>query len=64
MPHERAQFAGHHHSYTAALMGLLRYAEATNDRQVAEFVRAGYEFLRGFGIAPSACSARCARPAT
>jgi hypothetical protein len=51
VPYERAQFAGHHHSYTAALMGLLRYAEATNDRQVAEFVRAGYEFLRGFGIA-------------
>ena len=51
VPHERAQFAGHHHSYTAALMGLLRYAEATNDRQVAEFVRAGYEFVRGFGIA-------------
>lgn len=51
VPHERGQFAGHHHSYSAALMGLLRYAELTNDRQVAEFVRAGYEFIRGFGIA-------------
>jgi hypothetical protein len=47
---EHGQFMGHIHGYTAALMGLLRYAEATHDARLMEFVREGYEFLRNFGI--------------
>jgi hypothetical protein len=43
---------GHHHSYTAALMGILWYAEATGDVRLMQFVRDGYEYLRNFGIAP------------
>lgn len=49
--HERAWFSGHHHSYTSALMGLILYAEATNDPTLMEFVRSGYEYLRNYGIA-------------
>ncbi len=49
--HEHAQFAGHHHSYTAALMGLIRYAEVTGNVRLKQFVRDGYEYLRNFGIA-------------
>jgi hypothetical protein len=51
VPHEHAWFSGHHHSYTSALMGLLLYAEATNDPVLMEFVRSGYEYLRKYGIA-------------
>lgn len=51
VPHEHAQFMGHHHSYTAALMGLLRYAEVTDNTRLKQFVRDGYEYLRNFGIA-------------
>ena len=48
---EHGQFMGHIHGYTACLMGLLRYAETTNDARLKEFVREGYEYLRNFGIA-------------
>ncbi|MBL7645778.1 MAG: hypothetical protein JNK74_06250 [Candidatus Hydrogenedentes bacterium] len=48
---EHAQFTGHHHSYTQALMGLLWQAEATNDAKLKTFVREGYEYMRTFGIA-------------
>ena len=49
--HERAWFSGHHHSYTSAMMGLILYAEATNDPTLMEFVRSGYEYLRNYGMA-------------
>ena len=48
---EHGQFSGHHHSYLAAMMGLLRYAQITGDARIKEFVREGYEYLRTFGIA-------------
>ena len=48
---EHAQFMGHHHSYTAALMGLLWYAQVAHDTRMMQFVRDGYEYLRNFGIA-------------
>lgn len=48
---DHGQFAGHIHSYTAALMGLAWYASLTNDARVKEFVREGYEYVRTFGIA-------------
>ena len=48
---EHGQFMGHHHSYTAAMMGLLWYAEATGDTRAMQFVRDAYEYMRTFGIA-------------
>jgi hypothetical protein len=48
---EHGQCMGHIHSFTAALMGLIRYAEVTHDARLMEFVREGYEFQRNFGIA-------------
>jgi hypothetical protein len=48
---DRAHFMGHHHSFTTALMGLLWYAEVTNDHKLMEFVRSGYEYMRNFGLA-------------
>ncbi len=48
---ERGHFAGHTHSYTQCLMGLLCYAIAMNDGPLKEFVRSSYEYVRGFGIA-------------
>ena len=48
---DHGQFAGHHHSYTQALMGLLWYADATNDARLKAFVRDSYEYMRTFGIA-------------
>lgn len=48
---DHGQFAGHHHSYTQALMGLLWYADATNNAKLKSFVRDGYEYMRTFGIA-------------
>jgi hypothetical protein len=48
---EHGQCMGHIHSYAAGLMGLIRYAEATRDARLMEFVREGYEYLRQFGIA-------------
>lgn len=48
---EHAQFNGHHHAYTQCLMGLLTYAQATNDERLKQFVREGYEHMRSFGIA-------------
>jgi hypothetical protein len=48
---EHGQFTGHLHGYTQCLMGLLCYANATNDAHLKEFVRESYEYLRNFGIA-------------
>ena len=48
---EHGHFTGHHHSYCAALLGVLWYADATNDARLKQFVRDGYEYLRNFGIA-------------
>jgi hypothetical protein len=48
---EHGQFDGHLHSYLQALMGLIGYAEVTNDAQLKEFVRESYEYARNFGIA-------------
>ena len=48
---DRAHFYGHMHSYLCALMGMACYAEAVRDAQVMEFVRAGYEYERNFGLA-------------
>jgi hypothetical protein len=51
VPSEHGQFTGHLHSYLQALMGMLGYAELTNDARLKEFVRESYEYARGFGIA-------------
>jgi hypothetical protein len=51
IPSQHGQFAGHHHSYTQALLGLLCFGARENDARTLEFVRQGYEFLRTFGIA-------------
>ncbi|MCC6795447.1 MAG: hypothetical protein IT366_10035 [Candidatus Hydrogenedentes bacterium] len=48
---EHAQFNGHSHAHTQGLMGLLAYAQATNDARLKQFVRDGYEHMRSFGIA-------------
>lgn len=45
------RFAGHHHSHTAALLGLLYYGHAQRDAEAIEFVRKSYENLRTFGLA-------------
>lgn len=47
----RAHFMGHLHSYTQALMGLIWYAELTNDMRLKLFVRDGYEYIKNFGLA-------------
>lgn len=47
---DRAQFRGHIHSYTQLLLGLLEYGAATGDVQLMQKARAGYEYLRNFGI--------------
>lgn len=48
---EHGHFSGHHHSYTQALMGLLWYAQATDNPRLKQFVRESYEYLRTFGMA-------------
>ena len=48
---EQGHFTGHYHAHVAALRGLLEYAIVANDAGVKEFVRNGYEYARGFGIA-------------
>jgi len=48
---DHGHFNGHHHSYTQALLGLLAYADATNDARLKGFVRSSYEYMRTFGIA-------------
>ena len=48
---DHAHFTGHIHSYLACLMGLLWYAEVTNDARLKQFVRDGYEYVRNWGIA-------------
>ncbi len=47
---EHGHFAGHHHSYTQGLLGLLYYAEAARDARLKQFVRDSYEYMRNFGI--------------
>jgi hypothetical protein len=42
---------GHFHAHGAALRGLLAYALAIGDEDLALFVRDGYEWLRQFGVA-------------
>lgn len=48
---DRGQFRGHIHSYLQLLLGLLEYAAATGDMQLLQQVRAGYEYVRNFGLA-------------
>jgi len=48
---DHGHFSGHAHGYTQALMGMLWYAQVTNDARLKEFVRESYEYLRTFGIA-------------
>ena len=48
---EHAHFNGHPHENCVCLMGLLRYAHATHDARIKQFVRDGYEYLRNWGIA-------------
>jgi len=48
---EHAHFNGHPHENCVCLMGLLRYAQATGDARIKQFVRDGYEYLRNWGIA-------------
>ena len=47
---DHARFMGHHHSNTAGFLGLLRYARATHNARLMEFVREGYEYFRIFGL--------------
>jgi hypothetical protein len=51
VPADRAHFYGHMHSYLCALMGMAWYADAARDAQTMDFVRAGYEYERNFGLA-------------
>jgi hypothetical protein len=51
VPEEKGQFQGHFHAHTVALRGVLEYAIATDDRELKEFVRHGYEYARLFGVA-------------
>lgn len=48
---DHGHFSGHLHSYTAGLMGMLWYADLTNDAYLKRFVRESYEYIRTFGIA-------------
>ena len=48
---DQGHFSGHHHAYTQGLMGLLWYADITNDARLKQFVRSSYEYMRNFGIA-------------
>ena len=48
---DRGHFSGHMHGYTQGLMGLLSYADATNNAPLKQFVRGSYEYVRNFGIA-------------
>jgi hypothetical protein len=47
---EHAFWAGHFHTHTMGMMGLLEYAIATNDAGLKEFVANFYEWGRNFGI--------------
>ncbi|MBI4474004.1 MAG: hypothetical protein HY646_15150, partial [Acidobacteria bacterium] len=47
---ERAHWRGHFHGHLTAFRALLRYAVATDDQKLKEFVRAGYEYAHNFGI--------------
>ena len=48
-PDREAAFTGHMHSRTATLAGLLRFAYATDDAELAELVRRVYEYAKGVG---------------
>jgi hypothetical protein len=58
---DHAHFSGPPHEYAHCLMGILCYAQATNDARLKQFVRDGYEYLRNFGIARLARSPRIRR---
>ena len=47
---ERAHWLGHFHGHITTFRSLLGYATVTNDLRLKEFVRAGYEYTRNFGI--------------
>ena len=49
--HDRAHFTGHLHGHAGMLFSLAVYAKIANDTRMKEFVRAGYEYVRDFGIA-------------
>ena len=48
--YDNASFSGHVHSYMGALLGLLEYGISANDTAALEFVRAGYEYWKTFGL--------------
>lgn len=45
-----AAFDGHIHAAMLGLLGLFEYGAYTNDTETLEFVRDGYEYVRGFGM--------------
>lgn len=49
--YQRGQWSGHYHGNSATLMAILRYAVATNDWKLKQFVRNSYEFSRNLGVA-------------
>ena len=48
--YDNASFSGHVHSYMGALLGLLEYGMQSNDTAALEFVRAGYEYWKTYGL--------------
>jgi hypothetical protein len=50
-PADRAQFDGHMHCYTSAMMGMIHTAELTRNARLMEFTRCAYEYQRNFGLA-------------
>ena len=50
IPEQNGQFYGHFHGHTLALRGILEYGVATNNQQLKNFARAGYEYARTLGI--------------
>jgi hypothetical protein len=50
-PADRAQFNGHMHCYTSAMMGMIYAAESTRNARLMEFTRSAYEYQRNFGLA-------------
>jgi hypothetical protein len=47
---QRGVWSGHFHTHTMGLMGLLKYAVATNDYSLKEFVASSYNYSRNFGL--------------
>jgi hypothetical protein len=48
---EHAHWQGHFHGHLQTLKAILRYAIATNDERLKEFIRDGYEWARQAGFA-------------